>query len=314
VVKKEFQIELSVEQAEIIKTVLYFDVFNYPLTKDELFENSAVTIAKESFLIALDWLLNQNILTQKDDFILSHFSEPSYVNKRINGNQGAKEIMPLAYEYSRRIASFPFVEGVCLSGGLSKNYYDENGDIDFFIITKPNRLWICRTCLIIRYKLLPKHKKKYWCVNYFISSNNLMIEDKNVFTGTEIAYLIPTVNYTLYKNLTEKNNWYKNRFPNKKEALDDKCLKKPSTFLKSCTEFILGTFIGQLLDDALLYITLKHWQKKYPELASEDFELQFRSRKNVCKRHTKGFQNKVLIIWESKKKEFEQKFDIALPL
>jgi hypothetical protein len=305
---------LTKDQIEIIKAILYFDVFNYPLTQEELFENSAITISQNEFLKELDWLLKQNILKQEGNYIMNADAVLNCIAKREYGNKGAKKMLPIAYEYSRKIASFPFVEGVCLSGGLSKNYYDKNGDIDFFIITKPKRLWICRTLLIMRYKLLPKHKKKYWCVNYFISSDNLAIEDKNVFTGTEIAYLIPTVNYSLYKNLMEKNNWYKSSFPNKKEAKSQQCIENPNTLLKFCVEFILGTYMGKLLDDALLYLTLKHWQKKYPELGSEDFELQFRSRKNVCKRHTRGFQNKVLLLWVSKKKAFEQKFNVALPL
>ena len=309
---KHSQATLTKNQVEIIKAILYFDVFNYPLTPDELFENSAIIISQNEFFKELDWLLTQNILKQEGNYIMNADAALNCITRRENGNKGAKKMLPIAYEYSRKIASFPFVEGVCLSGGLSKNYCDKNGDIDFFIITKPNSLWICRTLLIIRYKLLPKNKKKYWCVNYFISSDNLAIEDKNVFTGTEIAYLIPTVNYSLYKNLMEKNNWYKNRFPNKKEATSQQCIENPNTLLKFCVEFILGTYIGKLLDDALLYITLKHWQKKYPELASEDFELQFRSRKNVCKRHSQGFQNKTLNIWNEKLRMVEGNFNLAL--
>jgi hypothetical protein len=306
------QIALSKVQIEIIKAILYFDVFNYPLTKEELFENSAINILYNEFSKELDWLLQQNILKQEGSYITNTEAVLNCIAKREHGNEGARKMLPIAYKYSRKIASFPFVEGVCLSGGLSKNYYDENGDIDFFIITKAKRLWICRTLLIIRYKLLPKQKKKYWCTNYFISSDNLAIEDKNVFTGTEIAYLIPTVNYSLYKNFMEKNNWYKNRFPNKKEPTSQQCIENPKTFLKSCIEFILSTYVGKLLDDALLYITLKHWQKKYPELASEDFELQFRSRKNVCKRHTKGFQNKILSLWAEKQNDFKKIFHVEL--
>lgn len=220
--------------------------------------------------------------------------------------------MATAYAYSRRIASFPFVEGVMLSGSLSKNYYDKTSDIDFFIVTKPGRLWICRTLLIIRYKLLPKHKKKYWCTNYFISSDNLAIPDINVFTGTELAYLIPTVNYPVYKKIVEKNMWYKKRFPNKKEAEPGHCIDLPQTFLKSLAEKLLKNRLGNWLDNVLLEYTLKRWRKKYPAMSNEDFDLQFRSRKDVCKRHTHGFQNKILVLWKNKTVEFEQRFNASL--
>ncbi|MES2133977.1 MAG: nucleotidyltransferase domain-containing protein [Bacteroidota bacterium] len=298
-------------QVEIIKAVLYFEIFEYPLTADELYENSTVDMSKAEFNTELEKLLALGTLIKSDKFILSVNGNDQFVAKRIKGNKGADGIMATAYKYSKKIASFPFVEGICLSGGLSKNYYDENGDIDFFIITKPGRLWICRTLLIVKFKLLPKHKKKYWCVNYFISSDNLAIPENNVFTGTELAYLIPTVNYNVYRNILQKNSWYKNRFPNKQELPDNNCISTPSTLTKKVIEKSLSGALGKWADDFLLRITLRHWRKKYPELNNEDFELQFRSRKDVCKRHTKGFQNIVLNKWEQKQHEYKKHLNIT---
>lgn len=292
--------------------MLYFDIFQYPLTANELYENSAITISKTDFDAELITLLEEGHIKQEDGFILSNNATEKDIQKRLHGNEGAREIMATAYAYSKKIGKFPFVEGVCLSGALSKNYYDEKGDIDFFIITKPGRLWICRTLLILRYKFLPAHKKKFWCTNYFIASDDLAIPDINVFTGTELAYLIPTINYGAYKKIVSKNLWYKKRFPNKNEAPDVNCIDTPQPFLKSAVETILSGNLGKWIDNKLLFFTLKHWRKRYTELAAEDFEVQFRARKNVCKRHTKGFQNKILTAWEEKQTWYENKFNVSL--
>lgn len=303
---------LTRDQTEMIKAVLYFDVFRYPLTTQELFENSSIRISKEEFYAELDQLVKMNLLKSAGDFILNFNRTEQDLQKRLQGNEGAKKIMPKALRNSRLIASFPFVEAVCLSGGLSKNYYDGDSDIDFFIITTPNRLWICRSLLIAFYKFLPRAKKKFWCINYFVSSENLTIPDVNAFTATELAYLIPTVNYPLYKTLTTKNNWFKSKFPNKAEALDDLCVALPNTLSKRFFENLFGVFGGDKLDNVLLGLTLKRWRKKYPDLSNGDFELQFRSRKSVCKRHTHGFQNKVLTLWQEKTEEFEHRFQTKL--
>lgn len=299
-------------QIEIIKTVLYFDVFKYPLTREELFQNSAVNSPESGFNEELESLLQHGLIQELEGFILGKDRGKEEINNRLLGNEGAKKIMPTAYEYSRKISSFPFVESVCLSGALSKNYYDKNGDIDFFIITKPGRLWLCRTFLILRYKLLSKHKKKFWCVNYFISSDNLKIPDVNDFTATELSFLIPTVNYGLYRKLLEKNAWYKTRFPNKTIPSAEFCIDTPQPFFKVLIEKILSGKFGHFMDNLLLSVTLNHWQKKYPELSKEEFELQYRSKKNVCKRHTKGFQNKILVFWLEKQKQFEEYFNLSL--
>lgn len=300
------------DQTEIIRAALYFSVFKYPLTQDELYENSAISISKEGFLKELDMLIKGSFLRKEGEFILINELTTADISKRLKGNEGAKHIMPTAYKYSKIIGSFPFVEGVFLSGALSKNYYDEKGDIDFFIVTKPDRLWLCRTFLILRYKLLPRSRKKFWCVNYFISSNNLIIPDINVFTGTELAFLYPAVNYPLYKKLVEQNNWYKERFPNKNIAPGDTCIPTPAPFNKRLVERLLSGRFGNWLDTLLLELTLKHWRKKYPEKSESDFNLQFRSRKDVCKRHTHGFQNKILVIWETKSREFELKHKVSI--
>ena len=302
-------LKLNKQQEEIIKAVLYFDVFNYPLTLEELYENSAISLSWTDFQQALKDLIDQGCLKTEGDFVLSAEADIATIDRRLKANNKALEVMPLAYRYSQKIASYPFVEGVCISGSLSKNYFDENSDLDFFIITKPNRLWICRTLLILRYKTLSKEKKKWWCTNYFIASDNLGIPDKNAFTGTELAYLFPTVNHQVYTRLLEHNAWYKNRFPNKHAASPKVSLPIRQPFYKTILESLFVSRFGDWMDNLLLGFTLRHWQKKYPDMAETDFELQFRSRKNVCKRHTKGFQNKILTLWEQKQKHFETKFN-----
>ncbi|MCC6369574.1 MAG: nucleotidyltransferase domain-containing protein [Bacteroidia bacterium] len=306
------QHQLSVIQIELIKALLYFDIFKYPLTRDELFENSAINASRQLFNQELNNLLERRYIKEEEGFVSSLERNSSDIIRRLKGNEGASKILPTALKYSRKIAKFPFVDCVCISGSLSKNYFDENSDVDYFIITTPNRLWLCRTFLIVYYKLLSKSKKKFLCTNYFITSNNLSIPDINAFTGTELAFLIPTVNYQLYKKLTEKNNWYANRFPNKKESAGIHCIDTPNPFLKKMIESLLSGWPGDRLDDKLLHITLKRWRKKYPAMKDEDFDLQFRTRKDVCKRHSHGFQNKVMNLWQEKLNSFEQKFNFSL--
>ena len=93
-----------------------------------------------------------------------------------------------------------------ISGSLSKGYYDDDGDIDFFIITSPKRLWIARTFLILYKKIFLLNSRKYFCVNYFISSNALEIEEKNIFTATELTTLLPMFGNGSFHKFYEKIN------------------------------------------------------------------------------------------------------------
>lgn len=302
---------LTHDEAAVLNSVLYFSVFNWPLTEQELYENSAPFCTRKEFPEVLKNLLNAGLLKKSREYYLSSDADESAVCRRKKGNAEAAAMMSTAYSYSRKIASFPFVRGICLSGALSKNYYDKNGDIDYFIITEPGRLWICRTLLILKYKMMSPEKRKLWCVNYFVSADNLTISDRNVYTATELAYLIPTYNYELYRRLLENNKWYRTQFSKKPLAKPDLCWPDNTGLFKRITE-ALFTGWGDILDSWLLKISLRRWMKKYPELNCADFELQFRSRKDVCKRHQTGFQNKVLQQWQQRKFFYEKIHQISL--
>lgn len=299
-------------QKEILKTLLYFDVFSYPLTSREIYENTAVSTTHETIEHELRTLLSIGIVKQSSGFYSTSESIVTNTERRLEGNKQAKNMLVKANEISKKIFNFPFVSGVCISGGLSKNYFDANSDFDFFIITKPNRLWISRTLYIVLFKLFSKEKQKLYCLNYFISEADLTINDQNLFVATELAYLIPTVNHPLYKKLLQNNFWYKEYLMNKNEvgSISNSDLQE-STLKKIIEFFFVGKF-GNWMDSVFLNLTLNRWRKKYPEMSNEDFELQFRSRKHVCKRHTYGYQNKVLQMFSEKVKDFESKFQLIL--
>ena len=45
--------------------------------------------------------------------------------------------------------------------------------------------------------------------NYFVDSQHLEIEEKNIFTATELATLIPACNKEIYNTLIDTNSWMK---------------------------------------------------------------------------------------------------------
>ncbi len=302
----------NVHKNEIIKTLLYFDIFNYPLKENEIYENLSINYDYQDFKAYLNLLIEEEVLICKDGFFLVPTSEFSNIERRVKGNKGAAIMLPEAYKYSKKIAALPFIEGVCLSGGISKNYYDKESDIDFFIITSKNRLWVSKVLTKIFYNLQPVKRRKQYCMNYFVSENNLEIPDHNHFVATELAHLIPTVNYDIYNNILKKNIWYKTFLPNKKEFDLENCQKKQSGILKKFIESVLAGKLGDIIDNYLFNWGLKRIKMRFPKPTEEDFELKFRTKKDVCKRHEKGHQNKILDLWDKKLQEFEKNYNPSI--
>ena len=197
----------------LLKPILYFSLFKYPLTEEEIYSFSEAN-SIDQIKAELKHLVNNKVIYKIDEFYLTENDE-TLINRRLSGNQMAKDIHQKATKVSSFISKFPYVEGVGISGSLSKGYFDEEGDIDFFIITSPKRLWISRTLLILYKKIFLFNSKKYFCVNYFISSNSLEIEEKNRFTATELTTMLPMFGNKSFYDFYEQNKWVENYLPNK---------------------------------------------------------------------------------------------------
>ncbi|MBN8703722.1 MAG: nucleotidyltransferase domain-containing protein [Bacteroidetes bacterium] len=287
----------------ILKTLLYYDIFNYPLTLDEI----ANYVSDESILAkSIEELKIQNLLLYNSPYYGLNNMEEN-VKRRTIANEFAAAIMPKAIKSAKVMAKFPFVQGVCISGSLSKKYFDEKSDVDFFIITKPNRLWLCRTLLMLYKKVFLFNSRKYFCANYFVSEENLEIPDKNIFTAVEIATLLPVHNYELYKQFFNANNWIREYFPNSKEYSTEYIIDGNTLKSKKFTEYLLGSYLGELLDKLAFRVTIFYWKRKFKNFNEQEFDLHLRSRKNVSKHHPQGMQKKVIDLYSNKIADFEKK-------
>ena len=296
----------------ILRILLYFDIFKHPLRKEEIFHCSCEPLVTLSMVEAeLNFLLSQNILVLSKGFYLLENNQ-HHVLRRLSGEAAAQKALKTAYRFSKFISLFPFVRGVCISGSLSKGYMDRETDIDYFIITATGRLWLSRSLLVLFKKIFLLNSRKYFCVNYFVDEENLRIPDKNFFTATELAFIVPTYNYELYARLIDRNNWMKKYYPlfpmrEKKGVLP---VKKP--MLKRFLELLFKGAVGEKLDSLFFSLTLNHWKKKFSYFDESTFDHRFRSRKNVSKHHPKGFQDKILTAWEDKLDTFEIQYGIEL--
>ena len=158
-------------------------------------------------------LLNESVIFKTDNFY-SLQDDPLRAKKRREGNQRAVRQLAIAKKIAWILGHFPYVESIAVSGSLSKYFADEKADIDFFIITSANRLWIARTCMHLLKKLSYIARKQHWfCMNYFIDEVGLDIPEKNIFTAMEITTLLPMQGQNQFKNFIEANSWIRNYFP-----------------------------------------------------------------------------------------------------
>ena len=248
----------------ILKVLAYFDLFHYPLTAEEIRSFLDQPCNEADINIVL-----QNLIEAGKIFRLNNFyslqNDPLLAGRRIKGNERAGSLLKIAERVASRLYKFPYVRAVGISGSVSKNFADENADIDYFIITKANRLWIARTLLhIFKKSPLLKNRKEHYCMNYFVDEVDLLIEEKNVYTATELYTIIPVAGNGSMRKFFAANSWAHDFFPNLSlPAIKEE--QKESPWYKKFIENLFNNKLGNWLDNYFFRLTTKRWKKKEEE-------------------------------------------------
>lgn len=291
-----------------LKTLLYFSIFKYPLSAKEIFLFSSAADENE-VNHELDLLKQKGVVSIDNNFYFLD-NNLSLVKRRIKGNKMANYVMDKAIRKGIFISKFPYVKAVGISGSLSKNYHDKDGDVDYFVITKAERLWVARTLLMLYKKIFLLNSKKFFCINYFITENSLKISEKNIFTATELLTLIPiTGDFTEFY---EQNRWVSDFLPNLEIGKPPVTSTKKKPIISRSIEFLLLSKLGNILESTFLKLTLKKWNNKFKTLSKEDFNIAMKSTQGVSKHHPQNFQKQVINKLNKKYQEFQSRYNIEL--
>lgn len=281
----------------IIKTLKYFHVFRHPLSADEIHAFLQAEASREELSYTLFEMVREERIFYANNMYSLENSAQIFLKRRI-GAEMAEVKMKEARKCAAIIASFPFVNAVCVSGSLSKGYADEKSDIDFFIITSAKRLWICRTFLHLFKKLtFFVNRQHSFCMNYFIDESRMCLDEKNVFTATELATLVPMYNERLHgRLLSENESWVKEYFPNMEMGNMQFQTISTQSAIRKPVEWLLNNLWPERFNNFLMKLTDKLWRykwerKNYP---MEDYEIAMKTKWYVSKQHPLNYQKKVL--------------------
>jgi hypothetical protein len=255
---------LVTTEQSIIKALAYFNIFNYPLRKDEIYNFLEKACDRSSFEICLNSLCVDGIVYKVEEFY-SLQRDRSLAARRRAGGKMAGEHLKIADRISRFLYSFPFVKGIAVSGSLSKDFADKDSDIDFFIITKANRLWLARTLMHLFKKFTYLTGRQHWfCMNYFIDEMAFEIKEKNIYTAIEVMTVLPLQGNGVFKDFFAANKWTRTFFPGCQPRVQT-ARHPASRTLKTMVENFFDNNIGDKLNRRLMQITIKRWKKKARE-------------------------------------------------
>ncbi len=217
---------LSVLEKSILRTLIYFDLGVYPLTANEIWQflHKETVNDLKNLLAALEDLKNKNIIDEKYGYYFLSGKE-ELIEKR----RSQLVISELKLKKARRAVKFimgvPFLKAVFVCNSVATGTALSDSDIDFFIISKKNRLYIVRffTNLILRIFGLRTYgscSANRICLSFFVDDQNLNLEKlKALPEDIHFAYwalqMVPIYDpQNYFKRFLSANFWIKKYTPN----------------------------------------------------------------------------------------------------
>lgn len=209
----------QIEQA-VVRTVVYADVFEYPLQATEVhryLHGVAASPEETSAALARCSTLGGALSNRKGYYMLR--GREGLVEVRQRRAALADQLWPAAVTYGHLIAGFPFVRMVAVTGSLAWHNIDDSPnndhppDIDYMIVTEPGRLWLCRWVIGALRHLL-RLRSIFICPNYIVSTRALAVADRNLFTAYELARMTPIAGLGMHRRLRRANPWVHAYLPN----------------------------------------------------------------------------------------------------
>ena len=265
---------LSDLEREILQTIAYFDVFSYPLTKEQLhlfLSRYRTTLLQLED--TLQQLLQKNLICSSRDYFYSSTRSDDIVSARLENEQRASKMLRQARLVSFFLKQIPFVRAVFITGSLSKHVAPHKSDIDFMIVTELNRLWICKMILTGFRRIFLFNSHKYFCVNLMVTEKAIYFPDHNYFTAVEIATTQVIWNTAAFKKYQNENAWILQYLPNWKSFTDGMLVlsNTPALFQK-ILESVLNMFRLDALNSNLMHTARNFWRRKHLNLDETKFD------------------------------------------
>ncbi len=162
----------------IIRTVCYFDLFDFPLTRAEVKSLLCLNEADAAGAEAALALLVAGKTLKENGGCLSLFDRDGLEQIRAERQLFSARKWRRARRWARIFAALPGVEFAGVGNTLAYDNARDGSDIDFFIVTAPGTIWRTRffcAALAAAFDLRPKNgdNRDKLCLSFFVTTEAL---------------------------------------------------------------------------------------------------------------------------------------------
>jgi len=212
----------------IIATVIYYDILNYPLTSFEIWkylissqETRKSEQKKVSLFDVIKNLENEELRQYFEEYQGFYFlrGRKKLVEQRIERNKISENKFRIIKKAVWFLRFSPFIRMIAVTGRIAMKNADKKSDLDLLIALKKNRIFIGRilATAIVHILGIRRYKNKITdriCLNYFITNKSLEISLKDLFSSSEYFFAVPVFGWETFRDFHKKNDWIRNYRPN----------------------------------------------------------------------------------------------------
>jgi hypothetical protein len=276
----------------IIKTLVYSQMFGWPMTEKEIFRQIQNLKGKNQngnskFKINLRQLIKERKIEFKNNFYFLAGKE-RLVKRRLEREKWAREKFKIAIKAAGYLKIIPTILLVGVSGGLAVGNVDINDDIDFFIVCRTGTLWTTRFFSTLLLDLLARRRrpndkniKNKICLNMFVDELGMVVPEKerDLYTAHEVIQMkVLWDKNGIYKRFLKLNDWVDDYLPNfkfKNQNLKLQCKSKKFLILTCHFPFCILNFTFTLVENFFQGLQLIYMEKKRTSEKIESHRLMF---------------------------------------
>lgn len=206
----------------ILQTIAYFDIFDCPLTANELRHFLDQKISQEKLSEELKNLVNSRAILLHQGFYTLRLENIIARQERFSLS---RRKLKKALLVSKIFARLPWIKFIALANQIGAHNLRDQGDLDFFIIAQPGKLWLTRfvtagLMALANQRPTKDKSRDQICLSFFVTSDNLdlqkfMLADKDLYFIYWLACLCPLYDSTdYYYRLIISNQWLGEKLPN----------------------------------------------------------------------------------------------------
>lgn len=202
-------LNISLLKPAILKTLVYSDIFDYPLRLDEL--HRYLTISA-SIAELTEYINHSGDVESKEGYYFLA-GRSAVVDIRRQRETASRKVFDRAMFYGRILGLLPFVRMVTLTGSLAMLNLSKNPDMDFMLVTAHGHVWTARAFAIL-FGRIARLFGDTICPNLIISERALEWPLHDLYSARELFQMIPITGYDVYLRLFSANTWIKSWLPN----------------------------------------------------------------------------------------------------